>query len=159
MARTKRIKEKNVIYPLSNPNKIVFITNQYGTGFKKEKLEDFDCPAYIHVEDMLREVNEACYHQWKIHHEKLSAIPFEKLELVLGIISAVIFVIAIIYFTLIVKCVTDGFQIMNIIITAFVVMIFILAFYVCFSRRDKDESLDNQLVEAIQQKLLEFNKT
>lgn len=33
--RTKRIKEKNIVYPLSNANKIVFITNQYGNGFKK----------------------------------------------------------------------------------------------------------------------------
>lgn len=49
-SRTKRIKEKNIVFPLSNPNKIVFITNQYGNGFRKEKLEDFDCPAHIHVE-------------------------------------------------------------------------------------------------------------
>lgn len=107
---------------------------------------------------MLREVNETCYHQWKVHHEKLSTVSFEKLERALGVILAVIFIIAIVYFTLIFKCVIDGFSIMNLFISAFVFLIFVLALYVCFSRREKDESLDGQLVEAIQHKLLEFNK-
>ena len=50
LTRTKRIKQKNVIYPLSTPHKIVFITNQYGNGFKKEKMENFDCPSFIPID-------------------------------------------------------------------------------------------------------------
>ncbi len=35
VARSNRIKERNIVYPLSSANKIVFITNQYGNGFRK----------------------------------------------------------------------------------------------------------------------------
>lgn len=108
---------------------------------------------------MFQEINNVCYQEWKKHHEKLSSIPFEKIEFILGIIFATIFLLAVIYFALIVKLVVEGFEILNALIIALIILIFGIAVYVCFSRRDRDDALDNYIVDAVQEKLAELNKT
>lgn len=121
-------------------------------------MEDFDCPSHIPVDQMLRGVNEVCYNQWKIHFERLAAVPFEKIELIVGIIFAVIFLVAIVYFSLISKQEINSFDILNYFIVALVLIIFGLGLYVCMSRRDREECMDCHIVPAIQNKLIELNQ-
>jgi hypothetical protein len=71
LSRSERIKSKKLIYPLSTSDKIVFITNDFGVGFRKEDLEDLGCPCHIPIDVMLKEINGACYNEWKVHFQEV----------------------------------------------------------------------------------------
>lgn len=70
-SRSECIRDKNIVYPSSTQDKIVFITNKYGNGFRRENIEDYGVASHIRMERMLADINGVCYREWKNNHERL----------------------------------------------------------------------------------------
>ena len=79
-----KLKSNSFDFPLSTPDKLVFVSNKYGNGFKRTSLpsalEEFP------VEEMKGEVDGRCYSTWKEHKNQLESHSFGQEEVAIKVL-------------------------------------------------------------------------
>lgn len=156
-SRSERIRDRNVVYPMSSREKIVFISNRYGNGFRGEPIEEFEVPSHIPVDGMLGEVNRACYLQWKNFHDELDRKPLAKLELGVKLVCLVALLLMVIYLELVNNRQSSGFAVCNYIICALTLIVLGMGTASCLASKEVERP-DGKMVTVIQEKLIEFNE-